>query len=200
MNSSSAKFPDLGVRSPAFLTKKWPLKILPIFLTCSRLIWQSFFHNIKNHRHTCTSPTGHQRPSFAVGKIKISPVVPPFGLSPLLGIFVSGCGVHSPDLSTPRVRFSLFFLPKLSLYWDSHPYSYETSIFTLGAPHEEVQGRQTKLVLPSHASPGISFLRDSHIVSFCPNNFNDVLQNLLIGQCMDIPVVYFHFFAFSYKK
>ena len=28
---------------------------------------------------------------------------------------------------------------------DSHPYSYETSIFTLGAPHEEVQGRQTKL-------------------------------------------------------
>ena len=30
---------------------------------------------------------------------------------------------------------------------DSHPYSYmyETYIFTLGAPHEEVQGRQTKL-------------------------------------------------------
>ena len=28
---------------------------------------------------------------------------------------------------------------------DSHPYSYENSIFTLGAPHEEVQGRQTKL-------------------------------------------------------
>ena len=28
---------------------------------------------------------------------------------------------------------------------DSHPYSYETSIFTLGAPHEKVQGRQTKL-------------------------------------------------------
>ena len=28
---------------------------------------------------------------------------------------------------------------------DSHPYSYETSIFTLGAPHEEVQGEQTKL-------------------------------------------------------
>ena len=47
---------------------------------------------------------------------------------------------------------------------DSHLYSYETSIFTLGAPHEEVQGRQTKLypgftlgklVQPS---PGISFL------------------------------------------
>ena len=30
---------------------------------------------------------------------------------------------------------------------DSHPYSYETSIFTLGVPHKEVQGRQTK-VLP----------------------------------------------------
>ena len=28
---------------------------------------------------------------------------------------------------------------------DSHPYSYETSIFTLGAPNEEVQGGQTKL-------------------------------------------------------
>ena len=31
---------------------------------------------------------------------------------------------------------------------DSHPYhaySYETSIFNLAAPHEEVQGRQTKL-------------------------------------------------------
>ena len=47
---------------------------------------------------------------------------------------------------------------------DSLPYSHETSIFTLGAPHEEVQGRQTKLqpgftmgklVQPS---PDISFL------------------------------------------
>ena len=28
---------------------------------------------------------------------------------------------------------------------DSYPYSYESFIFTLGAPHEEVQGRQTKL-------------------------------------------------------
>ena len=47
---------------------------------------------------------------------------------------------------------------------DSHPYSYKTSILTLGAPDQEVQGRQTKLypgftlgklVQPS---PGISFL------------------------------------------
>ena len=52
----------------------------------------------------------------------------------------------------------------------SHPYGYETFILTLAAPHEEVQGRQTKLhpvftlgklVQPS---PGISFLWDSHIV------------------------------------
>ena len=53
---------------------------------------------------------------------------------------------------------------------DSHAYSHETSIFTLSAPHKEVQGRQTKL----HASftmgklvqpsPGISILRDAHIV------------------------------------
>ena len=50
------------------------------------------------------------------------------------------------------------------LFMDSHPYSHETSIFTLGAPHEEVQNRQTtlhpgfilgKLVQPS---PGILFL------------------------------------------
>ena len=48
----------------------------------------------------------------------------------------------------------------------------ETAIFTLGAPHEDVQGRQTKLhpgftlgklVQPS---PVISHLRDSHIVLF----------------------------------
>ena len=48
---------------------------------------------------------------------------------------------------------------------DSYLYSYYTSIFTLGAPYEEVQGRQTKLrpgftlgklVQPS---PIISFLR-----------------------------------------
>ena len=53
---------------------------------------------------------------------------------------------------------------------DSDHYSHEISIFTLGAPHEEVQGRQTKLhpgftmgklVQPS---PGISILRDAHIV------------------------------------
>ena len=53
---------------------------------------------------------------------------------------------------------------------DSHPYSHETSIFTLGAPHEEVQGGQTKLhpgfpmgklVRPA---PGILILQDAHIV------------------------------------
>ena len=53
---------------------------------------------------------------------------------------------------------------------DSHPYSHETSIFTLRALHEEVQGRQTKLhpgftmdklVQPS---PGILILWDAYIV------------------------------------
>ena len=46
---------------------------------------------------------------------------------------------------------------------DSHPYSHETSIFTLDAPHEEVQGGQTKLhpgftmgKLVVQPSPGIS--------------------------------------------
>ena len=37
---------------------------------------------------------------------------------------------------------------------DSHPYGYETSIFTLGAPHEEVRGRQTKL----HFSETLQFV------------------------------------------
>ena len=69
---------------------------------------------------------------------------------------------------------------------DSHPYSYETSIFILGMIHEEVQGRQTKLhpgftlgklVQPS---PGISILGNSRAL-FCPNGLNDVLQNFLIA-------------------
>ena len=53
---------------------------------------------------------------------------------------------------------------------DSHPYSYETSSFTLGAPHEEVQDRQTKL------HPGFT-----------------------LGK-LAVDIVYFHFFAFSYKN
>ena len=62
---------------------------------------------------------------------------------------------------------------------DSHPYSHETSIFILGAPHEEVQGRQTKLhpgftmgklVQPSL---GISFFEKPTL--FCPTGLNDVL-------------------------
>ena len=72
---------------------------------------------------------------------------------------------------------------KRKILMDSHPYSYETSIFTLGAPHE-VQGRQTKhhpgltlgkLVQPS---PEISIIRDSTL--FFPNSLNDVLKNFLI--------------------
>ena len=68
-----------------------------------------------------------------------------------------------------RTHFFFFLGPRgghgrKKFLMDSHPYSHETSIFTLGAPHEEVQGRQTKLhpgftmgklVQPS---PGISFL------------------------------------------
>ena len=76
-----------------------------------------------------------------------------------------------------RPQFFYFFIlspqgghGRRKILMDSHPYSHETSIFTLGAPHEEVQGRQTKLhpgftmgrlVQPS---PGISILRDAHIV------------------------------------
>ena len=56
------------------------------------------------------------------------------------------------------LRFFVFFLiprgghGRRKMLMDFHPYGYgcETSIFTLGVPHEEVQGRRTKLhpVLP----------------------------------------------------
>ena len=74
-----------------------------------------------------------------------------------------------PGTYLPRVFLSPRGVQGRSLM-DSHPYSYETFIFTLGASHEVVQGRQTKLhpgvtlgklVQPS---PGISINRDSLIV------------------------------------
>ena len=50
------------------------------------------------------------------------------------------------------LRFFIFFFQssqgghgRRKILMDSHPYSHETSIFTLGVPHEEVQGRQMKL-------------------------------------------------------
>ena len=48
----------------------------------------------------------------------------------------------------PGPSFFFFSRPRgghgrITILMDSHPYSHETSIFTLGAPHEEVQGRQT---------------------------------------------------------
>ena len=45
-------------------------------------------------------------------------------------------------LSSPRGGHG-----RRKILMDSHPYSHETSIFSLGAPHEEVQGRQTKLAV-----------------------------------------------------
>ena len=59
---------------------------------------------------------------------------------------------------------------------DSHPYSYETSIFTLGAPHdshEEVHGRQTKLVQPFPLEIPTLFF---------PNSLDNVLRNFFMGQ------------------
>ena len=75
---------------------------------------------------------------------------------------------------------------KKKILMDSHPYSHQTFIFTLGAPHEEVQGRRTKLhpgftmgelVQPSQASQFFEML-----TLFCPTGLNDVLQNFLLGQ------------------
>ena len=86
---------------------------------------------------------------------------------------------------------------------DSHPYGYQTFLFTFGAPHEEVQGRPTKLqpgftlgklVQPS---PGISILRDSHIV--LSNGLDDVLQNSELPH-LAVDIVYLYFFAYFYKN
>ena len=92
---------------------------------------------------------------------------------------------------------------------DSHPYSCETSIFTLSAPHEEVQCRQTKL------HPGftmVKLVQSSHVshlfeipTLFYPNSLNDVLQNFLIEQWTKSIFIFLHFltkilFAFSYKN
>ena len=84
------------------------------------------------------------------------------------------CSTWQVDLKY-NIRGNFFLSPRggherRKILMDSHPYSYETSIFNLGAPYEEVQGRQTKLhpgftlgklVQPSS---GISILRDSHTV------------------------------------
>ena len=73
-----------------------------------------------------------------------------------------------------RPQFFLFFFQVQEGVMEEEKFRWilihETSIFTLGAPHEEVQGRQTKLhpvftimgklVQPS---PGISIRRDAHI-------------------------------------
>ena len=109
--------------------------------------------------------------------------------------YISGCKIHQGTQRVPGNTLteqiyhitirnlgiasapSFFFfqvhkrvIEKEKILMDSHPYSHETSIYTLGAPHEEVQGRQTKLhpgftmgklVQPS---PGISIFRDAHIV------------------------------------
>ena len=72
---------------------------------------------------------------------------------------------------------------------DSHPYhaySHETFIFILGAPHEEVQGRQAKLHPGFTLGKLVQLPLVSHFFEiptlFCPNGLNDVLQNFLIGQ------------------
>ena len=81
----------------------------------------------------------------------------------------------------------------------SLPYSHETFIFTLGAPHEEVQGRQTKLhpgftmgklVQPS---PGISEIEI--LTLFCPN---EGCPPELPHRAVDV-IVYFYFLHFFTK-
>ena len=92
---------------------------------------------------------------------------------------------------------------KRKILMDSHPYSHVTSLFTLGAPHEGVQGRQTKLhpgftmgklVQPS---PGISILQDAHIVlsnrsEWCPPELPHTCHRA-------VDIVYFHFLHFFTK-
>ena len=85
---------------------------------------------------------------------------------------------------------------------DSHPYTVIVMKLPF-APHEEVQGRQTKL----HPGFTLDKLEQPPQVSkffeiptlFCPSGLNDVLQNFLI-QCRAVGIVYFYIFAFSYKN
>ena len=58
---------------------------------------------------------------------------------------------------SPSFFFSRGSNGRRKILMDSHPYSHETSIFTIGAPGFTMG----KLVQPS---PGISIIRDSHIV------------------------------------
>ena len=60
--------------------------------------------------------------------------------------------MHQGTQRVPRNTVTVAYIPYANInqklgciFMYSHPHSYETSIFTLGAPHEEVQGRQTKL-------------------------------------------------------
>ena len=65
---------------------------------------------------------------------------------------------------------------------DSQPYSHETLIFTLGALHEEVQGRQTKLHPGQTSAAFPRYLNSWEIPTlFYPNGPYDVLQNFLIN-------------------
>ena len=93
-----------------------------------------------------------------------------------------------------------FFFPRgghgrRNILMDFHPYSHETSIFTLGAPHEEVQGRQTKLHPGFTMGKQVQLPQASQFFEmptlFCPTSLNDVLQNFLIGQwtysCSQLP-------------
>ena len=82
MNTSSAKFPDLGVRSPNFLTKNWPLTILPTFPIYSRLIFDNHSFILKiMEKVTDWSPEA----TICCGKIKKSPGDTPSWAFPLLG-------------------------------------------------------------------------------------------------------------------
>ena len=116
---------------------------------------------------TCNKISGLSRPGFFIFKIKDIQGFPRpvrtldpaqhFSCSVKCGqLFLLGCpqGGHG----------------RITILMDFHPYGYKTHVFTLSAPHEEAYGRQTKLhpgftlgklVQPP---PGISILRDSHIV------------------------------------
>ena len=88
--------------------------------------------------------------------------------------------------SGPSFFFSRVGHGRRKILMDSHPYSHETNIFTLGVPHEEVQGRQTKLHPGFTMGKLVQLPQASQFFEmptlFCPNGLNDVLQNFLIGR------------------
>ena len=105
----------------------------------------------------------------------------------------------------PQFFFFFFLSPrgghgKRKIVIDSHPYSLETSTFTLGAPHEEVHGRQTKLhprFPPVQTSAALSRYLHFSRLPHCSVQTGLMMSSRTYSVAVDI--AYFHFLNFLHK-